>query len=84
VADVDDREARLVAQPFYVGQDLGFSVFVQRGERLIHQQQPRAREQRATDCNPLLLATGKQCRPAPQQVPDAEHVDHLGEVAVTL
>ncbi len=84
VADIDDRDTRLIAQPLNVGQDLGLTVFVERGQRLVHQQQPGAGEQGATDGDALLLATGKQSRPATQQVPDAEHVDHLGEVAMTL
>ena len=64
VADVEDRHADLVAQPLDVGQDLGPPLLVERGERLVHQQQPRMGEQRAADRDPLLLAARQRVRPA--------------------
>ena len=69
VADIDDRHARLVAQPLDVGQDLGPARLVERGQRLVHQQQPRLGEQRAADRDPLLLAAGQRFGPALEQRP---------------
>jgi hypothetical protein len=55
MADVDDRNAALVAQPLDVGHDLGLARVVERGKRLVHQHQSRAGDQRAADGNALLF-----------------------------
>ena len=75
VADIDDEDACLVAKPLEIGEDLAASRAVERGQRLVHQQQPRLGEQRPPDRSPLLLATGKLVRPAIEEVLDAEQVD---------
>ena len=80
MADIEDRHARLVAQPLDVGQDLGAPRLVERGERLVHQQQPRMGEQGAADGDPLLLAAGQRVGPALEQMTDAEQLDDRGEV----
>ena len=56
MADVDDRNAELVAQPLDVVEDLGLARHVERGQRLVHQQDARLREQRAADRDALLFA----------------------------
>ena len=61
VADIEDRHAD-IPQPLDVGQDLGPPLLVERGERLVHQQQPRMGEQRAADRDALLLAAGEGVR----------------------
>ena len=81
VADIDDRDADLVAQPLDVGQDLGLARLVERGERLVHQQEARAGEQRPADRDALLLAAGESARPAVEQRADAEQLDDVVEVA---
>ncbi len=63
MADIDDRDLRLVAQPLDIGQDLSLAGFIQRSQRLVHQQQFRAGKQRPADRHALLLAAGKLCRP---------------------
>ena len=68
MADIDDRHADLVAQPLDVGQDLGLALLVERGERLVHQQQARVGEQRAADRDALLLAARQRVGPALEQV----------------
>ena len=75
MADIDDRHPGLVAQPLDIGQDLGLARLVERSERLVHQDQPRAGEQRTADRHALLLAAGQQVRPAVEQVADAEQID---------
>ena len=80
VADIEDRHPDLVAQPLEVGQDLLLARGVERGERLVHQQQPRAREQRAADRDALLLAAGEAGGPAIEQVADAEQLDDAGDL----
>ena len=63
VADIDDRQPHLVAQPLDIGKDLGLARLVERGERLVHEEEARARQQRAADRDPLLLAAGEAGRP---------------------
>jgi hypothetical protein len=52
---------------------------VERGQRLVHQQQARAGRQRAGDRDALALAAGERVGPALQQVADAQQLDHLVE-----
>ena len=52
MADVDDRQAHVVAQPLDVGQDLRLAAGVERRQRLVHQQQPRLRQQRPAERRP--------------------------------
>ena len=73
--DIDDRHARLVAQALDIGQDLSLARLVERSERLVHEQEPRLREQRPADRHALLLAARQAARPAFEQVADAEEVD---------
>ena len=82
--DVDDRDPQLVAQPLDVVQDLALAAGVERGERLVEQQHPRARQQRAPDRDALLLAARQRGRPALEQRCDVEQVDHLVERRVAI
>ena len=77
VADVEQRNFQLIVQPLQVRQDLAFAWRVQRRQRLVHQQQRRAGEQRAGDGHPLPLAAGEVLRRALQQMPDAEQLHRL-------
>ena len=56
VADIDHRHAALVPQPLEIRQDVGFARRVERGQRLVEQQQARPHEQRAADRDALALA----------------------------
>ncbi len=42
MADIDDRHTRLVAQALDIREDLILTLGIERGQRLVHQQQPRA------------------------------------------
>ena len=77
MADIDDGDLHLVAQPLEIGHDLCLSGSIERGERLVHQQQLWRGEQCAPDGHALLLATGKIARAALQQMCDAEQVENL-------
>ncbi len=79
VADIDDRDAGFVAQPFEIGHDLLLARIVERSQRLIHEQEFRRGEQRPADCDALLFAAGKAVRVAVQQAFDAEQVRDAGE-----
>ena len=79
VADVDDRQSRLVAEPLDVGQDLLLQSRVERRQRLVHQQQARVRQQRAADRDPLLLAAGKVGRATVEERADVEKRRDRGE-----
>ena len=75
MADVHDRNVELVAQALDVVEDLGLARHVERGQRLVHQQNARLREQRAADRDALLFAARQRPRLAPQQRAEAEQVD---------
>jgi hypothetical protein len=77
---VDDRHSRLVAQPFEVRRDFILSPGIEGCRRLIHQQQPRARQQRAADRDALLFAAREPPAPAIEQCSDAEEIDGIVEV----
>ncbi len=79
VGDVEDRRLGRVAQPGEEGQDLAPPRHVERGERLVHQQQARAREQGAAQRHALPLARGQPGGAAREEVPEAEQRHHLLE-----
>ena len=62
VADIDHRHLGLVAQPRQIRQDFELARAVERGERLVEQQQPRLHQQRAADRDALALAAGQLAR----------------------
>jgi hypothetical protein len=75
MADVDQRDVQLVAQALQPGQEFLLAGMVERGQRLVHQQQARRREQGAGDRHALLLAAGKPVGQAVEQRAEAEQVD---------
>ena len=79
VADIDDRHPALGAEPVEVGQDLRLARLVERGQRLVHQQQPRRRQQGPPDRDPLALAAREVAGAAVQQGADPEQLDHLAQ-----
>ena len=84
VADVEDRHPDLVAQPLEIGQDLGLARVVERGERLVRQDQPRrgragrGRSRRAAS-RPRERQPGRRS----SRCADAEHLDHMAELVLT-
>ena len=58
MADVQHRDVQFVVQAFQVRQNLALALAVEGRERLIHQQQLRAGEQRPGDADTLALAAG--------------------------
>ena len=74
VADIDHRNAGFVAKPHQIGQDLDLAVFVQRAQRLIQQQQPRLRQQRAAERDALAFAAGEIDRDGDPEPADVEQV----------
>src|SRR2546428_1457467 len=77
MADVDDRDGEVVAQQFDVTQHFVTPRDVEGGQRLVHEQQPRLRQQRAADGNPLLLAARKRVGKPVQQRPQTEELDDV-------
>src|SRR5213082_344932 len=61
------RDRELVTQRLEIGQDLLAARDVDRGERLIEQQQARLREQGAPESHALALASRELTRPAREQ-----------------
>ncbi len=84
MADVDDGQRQLVAQALDERQDLLLARLVERGQRLVHQQQARPGEQRAAERDALLLAAGEVARPAPEQRLQAEQLDDLPQLLAAL
>ena len=79
VADIDHRYLRFVAQAFQVGQDVALARGIERGQRLIEQQQARAHQQRAADRDALTLAARELAGPPVEQMADVEQFDHVRE-----
>ncbi len=79
VGDVEDRHARRVAQPREEGQHLRAARRIEGGERLVHQQQARAGQQRAPECHALALAAGQPRGAAGEECREAEQRHHLLE-----
>src|SRR6185437_816413 len=77
VGDVDDRNTKRGAQTLDVIEDLAPAREVERRQRLVHQQDPRLREERAADRDALALAAGKRRRPPAQHRLQTEKLDHL-------
>ncbi len=67
VAHVHHGDRQPIAQRLEVGQHLLAARGVERGERLIEQQQTRLRQQRAPERHALALAAGELARPPPEQ-----------------
>jgi hypothetical protein len=58
VTYIDHGHIRIVAQADEVRKDFTLVSGVERGQRLVEQQEPRAHEQRAANSDALALATG--------------------------
>ena len=82
MADIDDRNARLVPQTREIGQDLRLAIVVESRKRLVHQKQARRREKRAPDRDALALASGQVGRRSAEQGRNAEKVDDPVEIAM--
>ncbi len=76
MGDQYHRQCQLAVQALQVGQDLGLALGVQRGQRLVHQQQARAGGQRAGNRHALALAARQRGRPPRHQPADAQQLDH--------
>src|SRR5579885_1720937 len=74
VADINHRQLRIVAQPLEVRKDLRLARGVERGERLVEQQQPRPHQERAADRDALTLAAGELARPTVEQMADVAQI----------
>ena len=57
---------------------------VQRAERLVEQQRPRAVHERAGERDALLLAAGQLRRPALAELPELDDVESLGDAPLDL
>jgi hypothetical protein len=76
VADVEHGQVELVAQALDIGQHLGLARRVQRGQRFVHQQQARLRQQGTADRHALALPPGQRVRRALQQGAEPEQFHH--------
>ena len=65
---------------FEVGHDFELARLVERGQRLVHQQQRGRGEQGAANGDALFFAAGKAVRIAAQQMLDAEQAGDAREV----
>jgi hypothetical protein len=79
MADVEHRECRVRRAAFEVGQDFLLALQIERGQRLVHQQDARADGQRAGDADAAAFAAGEPIRLAVEQGRDAEQFDGLIE-----
>jgi hypothetical protein len=79
MTDVQDRDRQRFMQGFKVRQYLFLGSVVEPRERLVHQKQPRLRQQCAPHRDALALASGKRGRPPPQQRGNSQEIDDIGE-----
>jgi hypothetical protein len=79
MADIEHRNVQLAVQPLQVGQDFLLALQVERGQRLVHQQQARVDGQGTGDADPLAFATREQIGFAVEQMADAQQLDGLIE-----
>ncbi len=77
VRHVDDGQPQLAVRPPEVGDDVELHRFVERGERLVEQQEARAGGQRAREGDALRLAAGDVPRQTTRGVPDVEFVEQF-------
>ena len=81
---VHDRNTELVAQSLDIVEDFRLARNVERGERLVHQQDARLSKQRATNGDALPFATRKRPGPSLQQRVQAEQLDDARFVDETI
>src|SRR5947209_12677893 len=72
VRDVEYRQAQSAIHLLQVGDDVELGGLVERGERLVEQEQTRVAGERARERDALRLAAGDGARAASGRVPDAE------------
>src|SRR5690606_6899630 len=77
VADIDDRQPKLVAKLLDEGQDLRLAGRVEGGQRLVHQEKARVREEGPADRDPLFLAARQAPRSPAEERADVEQFDDL-------
>ena len=75
MADVDHRKRQLIPQRLQIGQYFLAALPIERGERLVEQQQPRLRQQGAADGDALLLAAGQLMHAARHERLQVEHAE---------
>ena len=68
------QRLRLVAQLLQVGQNLALPGGIERGERLVEEEEPGAHQERAAERDALALPTRELPRPPIEQVPDVEQI----------
>src|SRR5579862_3042441 len=72
MADIDNRDAGIVAQTNQIGEYLALVRGVERSERLVKQQKTRAHQQGAADGDALALAAGQRARAPVKQMADVQ------------
>ena len=80
VSHVEHRDPEDLGQRFDVRKDLPLALHVERRERFVQKQEPRAREQCARNRHALLLAAGQRRRAAREQRGQVERLDRILEV----
>ncbi len=84
MADIDDGDFHLIAQPLDIGEDFRLARLVKRSQRLVHQNEPGACRQRPSDGDALPLSAGERRRPAVEQMADAQQVDDPLQIGVAV
>ncbi len=75
VGHVQDRQVERLLKPGEIGQDLRLALGVEARQRLVHNEQPRLRQQRPPDGDTLPLAPGERVRPPFEQGAEAEQIN---------
>ena len=80
MAHVDDRDRVPVAQRLEPGQQFLAPPRVERGERLVEQQEPWSRQERAAERHPLALSTRELVWPAAKERTEPQQRCGFGEL----
>src|SRR3546814_2902811 len=75
-----DRQTDRIADVQNRAHDLLAPRAIERRQRLVEQQEARARKQRPTDRHPPRFAPRKRARPAVEQMPDAEEPHRVVDI----
>src|SRR5205085_11511150 len=84
VRDVDERDPDVVLDPFQEELHLLSELQVERAERLVEQEHPRAAHQGAGERDPLLLAARELPRLAVLHAFELDEAEHLEDAPAEL
>ena len=84
VTHIQDGHFQLIVQSRQIGQDFLFAVVIERGQRLVHEQNARIDGQRPRHADAAAFAAGEAVRLAVEQFADAQKLNGLIEAGLQV